>query len=131
VLNIYIYLLHYFIFILLPFLSLLFYCISMQPGTRISFGINKVLSYLITDWSSRELKHNVLLMLCYGTPPALQQYIWMMFFKWRYYFPPPKNPYLIVMGGLGAPVTLGAVLSGALAPGRVSKGKVVPGEGPD
>jgi len=30
---------------------------------------------------------------------------------------------------LGAPVTLGAVLSGALAPDRVSQGKVVPGEG--
>jgi len=34
-------------------------------------------------------------------------------------------------GGLGDPVTLGAVLSGSLAPGRVSQGKVVPGEGPD
>jgi len=42
-----------------------------------------------------------------------------------------KNRQLIIVGGLGAPVTLGAVLSGALSPGRVSQGKVVPGEGPD
>jgi len=35
-----------FLFIILLFISLLFYCIDMQPGTRISFGINKVLSYL-------------------------------------------------------------------------------------
>jgi len=36
----------YFIFIIL-FIYLLFYWIAMQTGTRISFGINKVLSYLI------------------------------------------------------------------------------------
>jgi len=45
--------------------------------------------------------------------------------------PPQRIATLSWWGGLGAPVTLGAVLSGALAPGRVSQGKVVPGEGPD
>jgi len=28
------------------------YSIAMQPGTRISFGINKVLSYLILRWDA-------------------------------------------------------------------------------
>lgn len=35
------------------------------------------------------------------------------------------------MGGLRAPVTLGAVLSGATAPVIVSQGNLVQGEGPD
>jgi len=34
-------------FVILLFISLLFYSIAVQPGTIISFGINKVLSYLI------------------------------------------------------------------------------------
>jgi len=34
------------IFIILLFIFLLFYSIAVQPGTRISFGINEVLSYL-------------------------------------------------------------------------------------
>ena len=32
---------------------------------------------------------------------------------------------------MSVPVTLGAILSGTIAPGRVSQGKLVPGEGPD
>jgi len=37
------------IIIILLFISLLFYCNAMQTGTRISFGINKVLSYLTSE----------------------------------------------------------------------------------
>jgi len=37
----------YFICIILLLISLLFYCIAMQTGTIISFGINTVLTYLI------------------------------------------------------------------------------------
>jgi len=40
-------------FIILHFISLLFYSIAMQPGTIISFGINKVLSYLILILTKR------------------------------------------------------------------------------
>lgn len=44
--------------------------------------------------------------------------------------PLPKNTYLIMMVGNMCPVILGAVLSGSIAPGKVSQGKLVPVEGP-
>jgi len=58
------------------FISLLFYSIAMQPGTRISFGINKVLSYLILSclnkgyYLSKTL--STIQFLCFLTQIAIQ-----------------------------------------------------------
>lgn len=44
---------------------------------------------------------------------------------------PPGIATLLELKGLGALMTLWAVLSGVVVPGRISSGKLVPGELPD
>jgi len=53
---------------LIDFHIVLLYCINMQPGTRISFGINKVLSYLILYILGRILKQRFLHALSCNPP---------------------------------------------------------------